>query len=292
MIAYLLNLAQLAAIFGLLSVSLNILIGYGGIFSVAHAVFFGLGAYAAAHVALDLTPDIVLAALAAAMVAGALSVLLALPALRVRGEYFVIASLGLQMLATTVFTEASDITGGLGGLVGIPPPTLFGFSLAEPVVFLIVCLAFLAAALLVVRLLMRGSFGRALMALRDSESAAEALGKNVPLLKTLAVLLGSGFAGIAGSLFAFQEAFVNVESFTLDQSVLIMAMVIIVGAGTLAGPLLGTLLLLALPAALTFIPGLPPTDIGAVQQFVYGLAMTLLMIFRPAGLAGRMAGQR
>ncbi len=292
MIAYLLNLAQLAAIFGLLSVSLNILIGYGGIFSVAHAVFFGLGAYAAAHVALDLTPDIVLAALAAAMVAGALSVLLALPALRVRGEYFVIASLGLQMLATTVFTEASDITGGLGGLVGIPPPTLFGFSLAEPVVFLIVCLAFLAAALLVVRLLMRGSFGRALMALRDSESAAEALGKNVPLLKTLAVLLGSGFAGIAGSLFAFQEAFVNVESFTLDQSVLIMAMVIIGGAGTLAGPLLGTLLLLALPAALTFIPGLPPTDIGAVQQFVYGLAMTLLMIFRPAGLAGRMAGQR
>ncbi len=292
MIAYLLNLAQLAAIFGLLSVSLNILIGYGGIFSVAHAVFFGLGAYAAAHVALDLTPDIVLAALAAAMVAGALSVLLALPALRVRGEYFVIASLGLQMLATTVFTEASDITGGLGGLVGIPPPTLFGFSLAEPVVFLIVCLAFLAAALLVVRLLMRGSFGRALMALRDSESAAEALGKNVPLLKTLAVLLGSGFAGIAGSLFAFQEAFVNVESFTLDQSVLIMAMVIIGGAGTLAGPLIGTLLLLALPAALTFIPGLPPTDIGAVQQFVYGLAMTLLMIFRPAGLAGRMAGQR
>ena len=79
---------------------------------------------------------------------------------------------------------------------------------------------------------------------------------------------------------------------SLDQSVLIMAMVIIGGAGTLAGPLLGTLLLLALPAALTFIPGLPPTDIGAVQQFVYGLAMTLLMIFRPAGLAGRMAGQR
>ncbi len=292
MIAYLLNLAQLAAIFGLLSVSLNILIGYGGIFSVAHAVFFGLGAYAGAHVALDLAPDILLAALAAATIAGALSALLALPALRVRGEYFVIASLGLQMMATTVFTEASGITGGLGGLVGIPPATLFGVSLADPLVFLIVCLGFLVFAMVVVRSLMRGSFGRALMALRDSESAAEALGKNVPLLKTLAVLLGGAFAGIAGALFAFQEAFVNVESFTLDQSVLIMAMVIIGGAGTLAGPLLGTLLLLALPAALTFIPGLPPTDIGAVQQFVYGLAMTLLMIFRPAGLAGRMAGQR
>ncbi len=292
MIAYLLNLAQLAAIFGLLSVSLNILIGYGGIFSVAHAVFFGLGAYAGAHVALDLAPDILLAALAAATIAGALSALLALPALRVRGEYFVIASLGLQMMATTVFTEASGITGGLGGLVGIPPATLFGVSLADPLVFLIVCLGFLVFAMVVVRSLMRGSFGRALMALRDSESAAEALGKNVPLLKTLAVLLGGAFAGIAGALFAFQEAFVNVESFTLDQSVLIMAMVIIGGAGTLAGPLFGTSLLLALPAALTFIPGLPPTDIGAVQQLIYGLAMTLLMIFRPAGLAGRAGGRR
>ncbi len=292
MIAYLLNLAQLAAIFGLLSVSLNILIGYGGIFSVAHAVFFGLGAYAGAHVALDLAPDILLAALAAALTAGVLSALLALPALRVRGEYFVIASLGLQMLATTVFTEASDITGGLGGLVGIPPPTMFGVSLADPLAFLLVCLGFLALALAVVRLLMRASFGRALLALRDSESAAEALGKNVPLLKTLAVLLGGAFAGVAGALFAFQEAFVNVESFTLDQSVLIMAMVIIGGAGTLAGPLLGTVLLLALPAALTFIPGLPPTDIGAVQQLIYGLAMTVLMIFRPAGLAGRLAGRR
>lgn len=292
MIAYLLNLAQLAAIFGLLSVSLNILIGYGGIFSVAHAVFFGLGAYAGAHVALDLAPDILLAALAAALTAGALSALLALPALRVRGEYFVIASLGLQMLATTVFTEANDVTGGLGGLVGIPPPTVFGVSLADPLAFLLVCLGFLALALAVVRLLMRASFGRALMALRDSESAAEALGKNVPLLKTLAVLLGGAFAGVAGALFAFQEAFVNVESFTLDQSVLIMAMVIIGGAGTLAGPLLGTVLLLALPAALTFIPGLPPTDIGAVQQLIYGLAMTVLMIFRPAGLAGRLAGRR
>jgi len=292
MTAYLLNLAQLAAIFGLLSVSLNILIGYGGIFSVAHAVFFGLGAYAGAHVALDLFPDLLLAALAAALIAGLLSAALALPALRVRGEYFVIASLGLQMLATTVFTEAQAITGGLGGLVGIPPPTLVGFTLADPLVFLFCCLAFLALALALVRQLMRGSFGRALMALRDSETAAEALGKNVALIKTLAVVLGTAFAGIAGALFAFQEAFVNVESFTLDQSVLILAMVIIGGAGTLSGPLIGTLLLLLLPAALTFIPFIPPTDIGAVQQLIYGLAMTLLMIFRPAGLAGRAMGRR
>jgi branched-chain amino acid transport system permease protein len=292
MTAYLLNLATLASIFGILAVSLNVMVGYAGIFSMAHAVFFGLGAYAGAQIALLLTPDVAVACIAAAVLAGAFSLCLALPALRVRGEYFVAASLGLQMLASTIFTQAEPLTGGVGGLVGIPPPTLAGFDISSGPAFLIVCLACLAASMIIIRLLMRGSFGRSLMALRDSESAARALGKDVAMLKTLAVALGCALAGIAGALFAFQEAFVNVESFTLEQSILILAMVIIGGVGTLAGPLIGAILLLMLPAGLTFLPFIPPTDIGAVQQLIYGLAMTLLMIFRPAGLAGRPVGQR
>ena len=292
MTAYLLNLATLASIFGILAVSLNVMVGYAGIFSMAHAVFFGLGAYAGAQIALMLTPDAAVACIAAALLAGAFSLCLALPALRVRGEYFVAASLGLQMLASTIFTQAEPLTGGIGGLVGIPPPTLAGFDISSGPAFLAVCVACLAAAMLTIRLLMRGSFGRSLMAVRDSESAARALGKDVALLKTLAVALGCALAGVAGALFAFQEAFVNVESFTLDQSILVLAMVIIGGVGTLAGPLIGAILLLLLPAGLTFLPFIPPTDIGAVQQLIYGLAMTLLMIFRPAGLAGRRVGQR
>ncbi|GGF48016.1 branched-chain amino acid ABC transporter permease [Aliidongia dinghuensis] len=292
MTAYLLNLATLAAIFGILAVSLNVLVGYAGIFSTAHAVFFGLGAYAGAQVALLVTPDVALASLAATALAGAASLCLALPALRVRGEYFVAASLGLQMLATTVFTQAQSLTGGIGGLVGIPPPTLLGLDVSSPWAFFAVCLAALGACLIGIRLLMRGSFGRSLMALRDSESAARAFGKDVARLKTLAVAVGCALAGLAGALFAFQEAFVNVESFTLEQSILLLAMVIIGGVGTLAGPLVGAVLLLLLPAGLSFLPFIPPTDIGAVQQLIYGLAMTLLMIFRPAGLAGRPVGQR
>jgi branched-chain amino acid transport system permease protein len=292
MTAYLLNLATLASIFGILAVSLNVMVGYAGIFSMAHAVFFGLGAYAGAQIALLLTPDVAIACLAAALVSGAFSLCLALPALRVRGEYFVAASLGLQMLASTIFTQAEPLTGGVGGLVGIPPPTLAGLDVSAAPVFLLVCLACLATAMITIRLLMRGSFGRSLMALRDSESAARALGKDVAMLKTLAVAIGCALAGVAGALFAFQEAFVNVESFTLDQSVLVLAMVVIGGVGTLAGPLIGAVLLLMLPAGLTFLPFIPPTDIGAVQQLIYGLAMTLLMIFRPAGIAGRRTVRR
>jgi branched-chain amino acid transport system permease protein len=284
MIAYLLNLAILTAIFAMLATSLNILIGYGGIFSTAQAAFFGIGAYAAAQVSLHVTSDLLVTSAAGATVAGLLSVCLALPALRVRDEYFVIASLGLQMLAVTVFTEATPFTGGFGGLVGIPPATLLGFPLTSDTAILAACLGFLVLVLLLTWTMARGSFGRSLMAIRDNESAAQALGKNVMVLKTLAVMLGCGYAGIGGALYSAQMQFINVESFTLDQSVLIMAMVIIGGSGTLVGPLVGTVLILMLPAALSFIPGIPPTDIGVVQQMIYGLVMTLLMIYLPGGL--------
>ena len=292
MIAYITNLATLATIFGILAASLNLLIGYAGIFSIAHAVFFGLGAYAGAQLAMLLVPDLLLACLAGGLVAGALSLCLALPALRVRGEYFVAASLGLQMMAITVFSEAHALTGGHGGLVGIPLASLLGFDISAPATFLAVCVMILALLLVAIRVLMRGSFGRSLMAIRDSESAAEAFGKNVARLKTLAVVLGCAMAGVAGVLFAFYMAFVNVESFTLEQSILVMAMVIIGGTATLIGPLIGVLLLLLLPAGLSFLPFIPPTEIGSVQQLIYGLAMALLMIFRPAGLAGQSAGRR
>ncbi len=287
MIPYLVNLATLIAIFGILASSMNVLLGYGGIFSVAHATFMGLGAYAAAQIALLITPDLLLACLAAVIVTSVFSVCLALPSLRVRNEYFIVASLGLQMVAVAVFTDAHAITGGMGGLVGIPQAELFGIPVGGGFAFLIVCLAILVLNLLIVFVLMRGSFGRSLMAMRDNESAAQALGKNIPMLKTFATLLGCSMAGIAGALFAFYLQFVNVESFTIQQSILIVAMVVIGGIGTFSGPLVGAVLLLLLPSALSFIPGLPAEDIGAVQQLIYGLLMVLLMMFRPSGIAGR-----
>lgn len=284
MSAYLANLATLAAIFGILAATLNVAVGMAGIFSVAHAVFFGLGAYAGAQVALHLVPDALLAMVAGAAVAGGLSLCLTLPALRVRGEYFVAASLGLQMVATTLFTEAKGLTGGMGGLTGIPRARLLGTEAPT----LLLALAALALVLLATTLMARGSFGRTLRAIRDAESAAEALGKNVNAAKALAVAFACAGAGVAGALFALHMSFVNVESFTLDQSVLVMAMVIVGGTGTLWGPLLGAVLLLSLPAVLSFVPFIPPTEIGAVQQIIYGGAMALLMIFRPAGLLGSL----
>ncbi len=175
MIAYLLNLATLVTIFAILSASLNVLIGYAGIFSLAHAVFFGIGAYAGAQMALHVTPDVLLDSIVAAALSGLASLLLALPALRVRGEYFVAASLGLQMVAITAFSQDGVLTGGQGGLVGIPGPSLLGLDVSSPVGFFLVCLGALVITLVLIALLMRGSFGRSLMALRDSEDATPRL---------------------------------------------------------------------------------------------------------------------
>jgi branched-chain amino acid transport system permease protein len=286
MLAYLLNLATLACINAVLAITLNFIMGYAGIFSLAHAVFFGVGAYTAAWFAMHVSASIFLAIPAAMLAAALLSLVLALPALRVRGEYFVAASLGLQVLAVTVFSEWKSFTGGLGGLIGIPPASLFGHDVTDPVQFLLLALCGLVPVMLVTTALLRTSFGRNLKAIRDSESASYAFGKNVAAIKTLSVAISAALAAIAGALYAFYIGFINVESFMLNTSVLLMAMVIIGGTGTLLGPIVGTLLLMLLPSLFSYMTFLPQTQIGAIQQMAYGLAMVLLMIFRPGGIVG------
>jgi branched-chain amino acid transport system permease protein len=292
MFAYSLNLATLICINAVLAITLNFIIGYAGIFSVAHAIFFGVGAYTAANVALYLNGSMLVAVPAAMAAAAALSLALALPALRVRGEYFIAASLGLQVIGVTVFSEWKSATGGIGGLIGIPPANLFGRDIVDPVEFLLLAATCLALIVLVIGVLVRSSFGRNLKAIRDSESAALAAGKNVALIKTLSVVLSSSLAAVAGALYAFYLSFINVESFTLDTSVLLTAMVIIGGTGTRLGPLVGAALLMLLPGLLSYLWFLPPTEIGSIQQIIYGAAMVLLMIFRPGGIVGSRAGAR
>jgi len=285
--AYLLNLGVLVSIYAILAVTLNFIMGYAGIFSLAHAVFFGVGAYVGAQVGMHFTASFFVTIPAAMAASAVLSLMLALPALRVRGEYFIAASLGLQMLAVTVFSEWKGMTGGIGGLIGIPAVRMFGEDIYRPAAFFPLAAAVAILVLIVTRLLVRSSLGRSLTAIRDSESAAESFGKNVALIKTISVVVSAALAAVAGVLYANYLSFINVESFTLDTSVLVMAMVIIGGTGTALGPIVGAALLLLLPGLLSYLWFLPQTQIGAIQQIIYGLGMAVLMIFRPGGLVGR-----
>jgi branched-chain amino acid transport system permease protein len=287
MVGYILNLLILVSISGILAASLNFIIGYAGIYSMAHAAFFGIAAYSGALIALHVTTSLLVAIPVAMAICAALSLVISLPSLRVRGEYFVVASLGLQMIAFTVFSEWKGVTGGLGGLTGVPVATLFGWPLRSLESFLAVSLLCLAFVTFVIFVLVRTSFGRNLKAIRDNEVAASAFGKNAFLIKTIAVAISSALCAIAGVLYAFHVSFVNPETFTVDQSVLIMAMIIIGGTGTVLGPILGALIILLLPAGLTYLTFLPARDLASLQQIIYGAAMVLLMLYRPSGLIGR-----
>ncbi|ARU03342.1 branched-chain amino acid ABC transporter permease [Comamonas serinivorans] len=290
MTSYIINLLVLICVNATLAVTLNFIMGYAGIFSLAHAIFFGIGSYVAAYVALHFTGSLLVILPAAMLISALVGLALALPALRVRGEYFVAASLGLQVIGVTVFSEWKSVTGGIGGVMGFPPASLPGLSFESPTAFLIWSVVMLVLILLAINTLLHSSFGRNLQAIRDSESAALAYGKNVAMIKTLSVVFSSALAATAGVVYAFYMSFVNVESFTLDTSVLVMAMVIIGGTGTIWGPLVGAVLLMLIPSLTSYIPGLPQTEVGSIQQIIYGAAMVLLMIFRPGGIMGGKHG--
>jgi branched-chain amino acid transport system permease protein len=287
MVGYILNLLILVSISGILAGSLNFIIGYAGIYSLAHAAVFGISAYTAALVAMHVSTSLLVTIPLATAICAVLSLAISLPALRVRGEYFVAASLGLQMIAFTVFAEWKTVTGGLGGLTNVPIATIFGYQLRSLGSFLIASAVCLALVTLAIFLLVRTSFGRSLRAIRDNEIAAASFGKNVALVKTLAVAISSALCAVGGVLYAFHISYVSPESFTIDQSVLVMAMIIIGGTGTVFGPILGALVIHLLPAGLTYLTFLPERDIASLQQIIYGSAMVLLMVYRPSGLIGR-----
>jgi branched-chain amino acid transport system permease protein len=190
------------------------------------------------------------------------------------------------MLGVTVFAEWKSITGGNSGLSAIPSARVFTYNIDGPYETLALAVACLLAIIAVTTALLKSSFGRNLRAIRDSESAAFACGKNVAAIKTLCVVVSSALAAVAGVVYAVYLSFINVESFTLDTSVLLMAMVIIGGTGTVLGPIVGAVLLMVLPSMFSYLPFLPQTEVGSIQQIVYGLAMVLLMIYRPGGIAG------
>jgi branched-chain amino acid transport system permease protein len=246
---------------------------------------FGVGAYIVAYM---LMQD-VMGFLPALAVAGAacvlLNVLLTLPSLRVAGDYFVVTSFGIQLLATAVFTNWTEGTGGANGLPGIPPPVAFGISVEETWQYLILTTVAAALGCLCFWLVMRSPFGRKLRAIREDELAVAAAGKTVLRAKVSAAALAGAFAGGAGGLYGCFLSFIDPSSFDLDASVLMLTMVVVGGARTLRGSIIGPFVLLALPQLLTLVD-IPTTIAAAMRQLMYGALLIAFMLFRPQGLAG------
>lgn len=273
----------LIGIFVILATSFNLIIGYGGLMSIAHPIFFALGAYSSGLATIHFGLPIGLAVPMGALVALAASILLSLPALRVSGDYLVIASIGVQLGVLQIIKNV-DWTGGPGGLVNIPP--LFSSVGWRPAMaYVAIVLVSALAAILLVRWIVGGDYGRVITAMRDDEEALTALGRNAVSMKIVLFAIGSGLAGYAGGLYAHYFLYVTPEQFEILYSAAMLTMVVVGGIGTVWGPALGAVLLEALPQAVKFLEF--PSSVMAPLQGILFTGLVLFFLFaRPEGLLG------
>lgn len=286
MAAYVAHYLVMVGIYTILAVSLNLLVGYAGIFSLAHAAVYGIGAYASALVALKLGMGFWGGLVVAAVAGACAAALVGIPSLRVAGDYYIVASFGLQVVILTVFMNWTDLTNGHAGLAGIPRPRVFGLVIDNPFKYVVLSLALAALTYAICRRLTGSAFGRTLRAVREDEIAAQATGKNVVLVKIVITTISSALGALGGSLYAHYITYINPSSFTLDESIFITSLVILGGTERLAGPVVGAFILLAVPEALKFL-AIPDTVAAPMRQILYGGLLILFMFVRPEGILGR-----
>ena len=274
--AYVITIATLIAINAIVVCGLNVIVGYAGQISLGHAAFFGIGAYSAALLATKAGLSFWAALPLVIAVSAFVGLLLGLPSLRVREDFLAITTIGINFIVEAVFLYVPFFGGALG-IGGIPRIVLFGVKL-KGLGFLFLCLFFLLLVLVVCWWFTRSWAGLACFALREEEAAAASMGISPMRFKLTAFVIGTGIAGLGGALYAHYIRFISATDFSFPLSVLLLSMVVLGGMGTLWGPVLGALILGALPEVFR-----PLVD----YRFLFYMVLLLLMIrFQPGGLLG------
>jgi branched-chain amino acid transport system permease protein len=266
---------------------LALLFGYAGQVSLGHAAFVGIGAYTCGYFITRLHMPWLVAFAAAGILAAAGGLVLALPSLRLKGHYLAMATLGFGELASLAFAEATPITGGVDGMTGIPFPTIAGFAIKTPAGLYWLVWVVAGGAILLAANMVALRPGRAMRALHGSELGAAACGVDVVGVKVRAFVVSAALAGLAGALYASVVGFISPSLFTLQASVSYLAMAVIGGTGSLAGPIVSATLLTLLEYVDALVPGLSQAAAQSVQAFkpdIYGLAIVLVVIFAPGGI--------
>jgi branched-chain amino acid transport system permease protein len=286
---FLLKVFTFVGLNGLVIVGLALLFGHAGQVSLGHAGFVGIGAYTCAFLTTRLEVPWLAAFAAAGVLAAGGGLLLAVPSLRLRGHYLAMATLGFGELMTLLFVEAEPLTGGVNGLGGIPFPTLGPLELREPASLYWLVWGIVGISVLVAANMVRLRPGRAMRALHGSELGAQACGVDIVGIKVRTFVLSATLAGLSGALYASVVGFISPSVFTVAASVTFLAMAIIGGSGSLAGPIVAAALLTLLQYLDALIPGLPRETAQTLQQYqadIYGLSIVLVVLFAPKGIAG------
>jgi branched-chain amino acid transport system permease protein len=282
---YLLHILVICLIFTIFAVSLDLELGYTGLYNFGHVAFFGIGAYTSALLSLAGIP-VILAMACGMTAAGMTGMLLAIPALRLSGDYFGIATLSFGEMIRLFFLNERWLTKGPFGLPAINRPAWIGEGVEGLPRFLIFCALLTIVTLYLIRHITRAPFGRAPKVVREDEYVAQALGKHVLSLKMRSVILGSILAGLAGTLWAHYISYISPADFTINETILVLLCVVLGGRGTLWGPVLGAFVIIFFQEAVRFLPIPADLDrfVGPIQGMVYGGVLVLLMLKRPEGL--------
>ncbi|BDP40593.1 branched-chain amino acid ABC transporter permease [Deinococcus aetherius] len=276
---YVLDVAINTMIWAMLAYGLNVMLGYTGQLPLAHAGFFGIGAYTVGILTLKQGWNFWLAWPAAVIVSALGGLLLGLVAFRTKGDAFAIFTLGVGVIIALIINKWDDLTGGNDGLNGVPPASsLFGIDFSKSANFYYVALAALALTVLIVARARGSVFGRSLVAIRGGEDLARSAGIDVFTHKLRALMLSTAIAGFAGGVYAAYVGFLGSGVTGPTTTFTILLYLLVGGVGTLAGPLLGTALIYV---ALQFMKGLQD-----YQYIVFGPLLVLLVLFAPQGLAG------
>jgi branched-chain amino acid transport system permease protein len=280
---YILHLFILISFYTLLSQSLNLSAGFTGLISLAHAGFYGIGAYTTAILSTQFDFSFWLSIPLAMLISGAIALVVSLIALRTVEDYFIICTLGIQVILFSIMNNWMGLTRGPLGIPGIPSISLFGFNLDSKISFLLLSLFFVLIIWFVLRNISKSGFGKTLIAISEDEIYAQSIGKNVYLSKTVSFTLSAMFAAIPGTLYAHYISYIDPTSFTVAESIFTLSIVIIGGLGNLTGSFLASAFLVLLPEALRFV-GMPDSIAANMRQIIYGLILVVIMMTGKNGL--------
>lgn len=275
---YWLHLANLAGIYAILTLSLNLLTGCTGQFSVGHAGFYGIGAYTSAVLTVKLGLPVWAGFVCAGLMAAFFGVLIGIPTLRLKGLFLGVATMGFGEIMYQIFVNWESVTNGTKGITGVPAPSIGPIVIDSYAKYYYLILFFVVITTILILNLIDSRVGRAFLAIRENEVAAEAMGINSTRYKVLAFTVSAFFAGIAGALYAHEVRFISPESFMAAESSTILAMVVVGGIGHLPGSILGAIALTIIPEFLR--------SVGDIRLVIYGAAIVAIIIFAPEGFGG------
>lgn len=268
---YILRIMKQIGIFLIAALGLNLILGFTGQFTMGHAAFMSIGAYGSAIMTKNYNMPFPIALLVGIILAGILAALIGYPILRLKGDYLAICTLGFGEIVKVVIQNV-DYVGGARGISGIPGSTSF-----------LIVLIGVALCYAILKNLIHSSKGRAIMAIREDEIAAEAMGINSTKYKMIAFIIGSSMAGLAGGLYAHFNSFIDPASFAFSKSIELITYVVLGGMGSLSGTVIGTSILIYLPECLRGLSEVFKT----YRILIYAVMLVLMMIFRPQGILGK-----